>query len=43
MNLLRRYRDDRHWLDKARYNYPLVIAVCLLLWYVVKETPWGMR
>jgi hypothetical protein len=30
-------KDDRHWLDKARYNIPLSIAVCLLLYYLVIE------
>ena len=31
MNLLRRYVDTRHWLDKGRYAYPLYIVVGLVL------------
>lgn len=27
-------KDTRHWLDKARYCYPLCIAVGVLLWYL---------
>jgi hypothetical protein len=32
MNLRRRYTDQRHWLDKGRYAYPLFITVGLILW-----------
>jgi hypothetical protein len=30
-----RHEDDRHWLDKGRYAYPLFIFIGVIAWYAI--------